>query len=178
MGLYSGTSSSFYELQQVHKGINFERIKLPDQRQNAKKIKLLKLCRFCLPKTEFYEFFFQERIVGLKKTPVIIDGNYYSSLSEAAIENEFSSSTFIKAVLNAETTSFKYKKHSVTVLTSPYKDEIKLIYTVISLLEIKLQNCQDLQSDYQELLKNTIANLYEIFSRSNSAQAKDKGANK
>lgn len=116
--------------------------------------------------------------MGLKKTPVIIDGNYYSSLSEAAIENEFSSSTFIKAVLNAETTSFKYKKHSVTVLTSPYKDEIKLIYTVISLLEIKLQNCQDLQSDYQELLKNTIANLYEIFSRSNSAQAKDKGANK
>lgn len=116
--------------------------------------------------------------MGLKKTPVIVDGNYYSSLSEAAIENEFSSSTFIKAILNAETTSFKYKKHSVTVLTSPYKDEIKLIYTVISLLEIKLQNCQDLQSDYRELLTNTIANLNEIFSRSNSAQAKDIGANK
>ena len=116
--------------------------------------------------------------MGLKKSPVIVDGIYYSSLSEAAIENEFSSSTFIKAVLNAETTSFKYKKHSVTVLTSPYKDEIKLIYTVISLLEIKLQNCQDLQSDYRELLTNTIANLNEIFSRSNSAQAKDIGANK
>ena len=116
--------------------------------------------------------------MGLKKTPVIVDGNYYSSLSEAAIEYEFSSSTFIKAVLNAETTSFKYKKHSVTVLTSPYKDEIKLIYTVISLLEIKLQNCQESQSDYQELLTKTIANLNEIFSRSNSAQAKDIGANK
>ena len=117
--------------------------------------------------------------MGLKKTPVIVDGNYYSSLSEAAIENEFSSSTFIKAVLNAETPSFKYKKHSVTVLTSPYKDEIKLIYTVISLLKIKLQNCQDLQSDYHELLTNTIANLNEIFSRSNSlAAAKDIGANK
>ena len=116
--------------------------------------------------------------MGLKKTPVIIDGNYYSSLSEAAIENEFSSSTLIKATLNAETTSFKYKKHSVTVLTSPYKDEIKLIYTVISLLEIKLQNCQESQSDYRELLTNTIANLNEIFSRSNSAQAKDIGANK
>lgn len=116
--------------------------------------------------------------MGLKKTPVIVDGNYYSSLSEAAIENEFSCSTFIKAVLNAETSSFKYKKHSVTILTSPYKDEIKLIYTVISLLEIKLQNCQDLQSDYQELLTKTIANLNEIFSRSNSAQAKDIGANK
>lgn len=116
--------------------------------------------------------------MGLKKTPVIVDGNYYSSLSEAAIENEFSSSTFIKAVLNAETTSFKYKKHLVTVLTSPYKDEVKLIYTVISLLEIKLQNCQESQSDYKELLTNTIANLNEIFSRSNSAQAKDIGANK
>ena len=116
--------------------------------------------------------------MGLKKTPVIVDGIYYSSLSEAAIENEFSSSTFIKAVLNAETTSFKYKKHSVTVLTSPYKDEIKLIYTVISLLEIKLQNCQESQPDYHELLTNTIANLNEIFSRSNSAQAKDIGANK
>lgn len=116
--------------------------------------------------------------MGLKKTPVIIDGNYYSSLSEAAIENEFSSSTFIKAVLNAKTTSFKYKKHSVTVLTSPYKDEAKLFFTVISLLEIKLQNCQDLQSGYQELLTNTISNLNEIFSRSNSAQAKDIGANK
>ncbi len=116
--------------------------------------------------------------MGLKKTPVIIDGNYYSSLSEAAIENEFSSSTFIKAVLNAETTSFKYKKHSVTVLTSPYKDEAKLFFTVISLLEIKLQNCQESQSDYQELLTNTIANLNEIFSRGNSVQAKDIGANK
>lgn len=117
--------------------------------------------------------------MGLKKTPVIVDGIYYSSLSEAAIENEFSSSTFIKAVLNAETTSFKYKKHSVTVLTSPYKDEVKLIFTVISLLEIKLQNCQESQSDdYHELLTNTIANLNEIFSRSNSAQAKDIGANK
>lgn len=116
--------------------------------------------------------------MGLKKTPVIIDGNYYSSLSEAAIENEFSSSTFIKAVLNAKTTSFKYKKHSVTILTSPYKDEAKLIYTVISLLEIKLQNCQESQSDYHELLTSTIANLNEIFSRSNSAQAKDIGANK
>lgn len=116
--------------------------------------------------------------MGLKKTPIIIDGNYYSSLSEAAIENEFSSSTFIKAVLNAKTTSFKYKKHSVTVLTSPYKDEAKLFFTVISLLEIKLQNCQDLQSGYQELLSNTITNLNEIFSRSNSAQAKDIGANK
>lgn len=116
--------------------------------------------------------------MGLKKTPVIVDGNYYSSLSEAAIENEFSSSTFIKAVLNAETTSFKYKKHSVTVLTSPYKDEVKLFFTVISLLEIKLQNCQKSQSDYQELLSKTIANLNEIFSRSNSAQAKDIGANK
>lgn len=122
--------------------------------------------------------FFSGENMGLKKTPVIIDGNYYSSLSAAAIENEFSSSTFIKAVLNAETTSFKYKKHSVTVLTSPYKDEIKLIYTVISLLEIKLQNCQESQSDYQELLTKTIANLNEIFSRSNSAQAKDIGANK
>lgn len=116
--------------------------------------------------------------MGLKKTPVIIDGNYYSSLSEAAIENEFSSSTFIKAVLKAETNSFKYKKHSVTVLTSPYKGEIKIIYTVISLLEIKLQNCQESQSDYKELLTNTISNLNEIFSRSNSAQAKDIGANK
>ncbi len=116
--------------------------------------------------------------MGLKKTPVIIDGNYYSSLSEAAIENEFSSSTFIKAVLNAKATSFKYKKHSVTILKSPYKDEVKLIYTVISLLEIKLQNCQESQSDYQKLLTNTIANLNEIFSRSNSAQAKDIGANK
>lgn len=116
--------------------------------------------------------------MGLKKTPVIVDGNYYSSLSEAAIENEFSSSTFMKAVLNAETTSFKYKKHSVTILTSPYKDEAKLFFTVISLLEIKLQNCQESQSDYQKLLTNTIANLNEIFSRSNSAQAKDIGANK
>lgn len=116
--------------------------------------------------------------MGLKKTPVIVDGNYYSSLSEAAIENEFSSSTFIKAVLNAETTSFRYKKHSVTVLTSPYKDEVKLFFTVISLLEIKLQNCQKSQSDYQELLTKTISNLNEIFSRSNSAQAKDIGANK
>ena len=116
--------------------------------------------------------------MGLKKTPVIVDGIYYSSLSEAAIENEFSSSTFIKAVLNAETTSFKYKKHSVTVLTSPYKDEAKLFFTVISLLEIKLQNCQESQSHYQELLTKTIANLNEIFSRSNSAQAKDIGANK
>lgn len=117
--------------------------------------------------------------MGLKKTPVIVDGIYYSSLSEAAIENEFSSSTFIKAVLNAETTSFKYKKHSVTVLTSPYKDEAKLFFTVISLLEIKLQNCQESQSDYHELLTNTIANLNEIFSRSNSlATAKDIGANK
>lgn len=116
--------------------------------------------------------------MGLKKTPVIVDGIYYSSLSEAAIENEFSSSTFIKAVLNAETTSFKYKKHSVTVLTSPYKDEAKLFFTVISLLEIKLQNCQESQSNFQELLTNTIANLNEIFSRSNSAQAKDIGANK
>lgn len=116
--------------------------------------------------------------MGPKKTPVIIDGNYYSSLSEAAIENEFSSSTFIKAVLNTETTSFKYKKHSVTVLTSPYKDEAKLFFTVISLLEIKLQNCQEAQSDYHELLTKTIANLNEIFSRSNSAQAKDIGANK
>lgn len=116
--------------------------------------------------------------MGLKKTPVIIDGNYYSSLSEAAIENEFSSSTFMKTVLNAETTSFKYKKHSVTILTSPYKDEAKLFFTVISLLEIKLQNCQESQSDYQELLTKTIANLNEIFSRSNSAQAKDIGANK
>ena len=117
--------------------------------------------------------------MGLKKSPVIVDGIYYSSLSEAAIENEFSSSTFIKAVLNAETTSFKYKKHSVTVLTSPYKDEIKLIYTVISLLKIKLQNCQESQSDYHELLTNTITNLNEIFSRSNSlAAAKDIGANK
>lgn len=125
------------------------------------------------------EFFFRRvKTMGLKKTPVIVDGNYYSSLSEAAIENEFSSSTFIKAVLNAETTSFKYKKHSVTVLTSPYKDEVKLIFTVISLLEIKLQNCQESQSDFQELLTNTIANLNEIFSRSNSAQAKDIGANK
>ena len=116
--------------------------------------------------------------MGLKKTPVIVDGIYYSSLSEAAIENEFSSSTFIKAVLNAETTSFKYKKHLVTVLTSPYKDEANLFFTVISLLEIKLQNCQESQSDYQQLLTNTIANLNEIFSRSNSAQAKDIGANK
>ena len=116
--------------------------------------------------------------MGLKKTPVIVDGIYYSSLSEAAIENEFSSSTFIKAVLNAETTSFKYKKHSVTVLTSPYKDEARLFFTVISLLEIKLQNCQKSQSDYQELLTKTIANLNEIFSRNNSAQAKDIGANK
>ena len=116
--------------------------------------------------------------MGLKKTPVIVDGNYYSSLSEAAIENEFSSSTFMKAVLNAETTSFKYKKHSVTILTSPYKDEAKLFFTVISLLEIKLQNCQESQSDYQELLTKTIANLNEIFSQSNSAQAKDIGANK
>lgn len=116
--------------------------------------------------------------MGLKKTPVIVDGNYYSSLSEAAIENEFSSSTFMKAVLSAETTSFKYKKHSVTILTSPYKDEAKLFFTVISLLEIKLQNCQEAQSDYQELLTKTIANLNEIFSRSNSAQAKDIGANK
>ena len=125
------------------------------------------------------EFFFRRvKTMGLKKTPVIVDGNYYSSLSEAAIENEFSSSTFIKAVLNAETTSFKYKKHSVTVLTSPYKDEVKLFFTVISLLEIKLQNCQKSQSDYQELLSKTIANLNEIFSRSNSAQAKDIGANK
>lgn len=116
--------------------------------------------------------------MGLKKTPVIVDGNYYSSLSEAAIENEFSSSTFMKAALNAETTSFKYKKHSVTVLTSPYKDEAKLFFTIISLLEIKLQNCQESQSDYHELLTNTIANLNEIFSLSNSAQAKDIGANK
>lgn len=116
--------------------------------------------------------------MGLKKTPVIIDGNYYSSLSEAAIENEFSSSTFIKAVLNAKATSFKYKKHSVTLLTSPYKDEAKLFFTVISLLEIKLQNCQESQSDYCELLSKTISNLNEIFSRSNSAQAKDIGANK
>lgn len=117
--------------------------------------------------------------MGLKKTPVIVDGIYYSSLSEAAIENEFSSSTFIKAVLNAETTSFKYKKHSVTILRSPYKDEAKLFFTVISLLEIKLQNCQESQSDYHELLTNTIANLNEIFSRSNSlAAAKDIGANK
>lgn len=116
--------------------------------------------------------------MGLKKTPVIIDGNYYSSLSEAAIENEFSSSTFMKAVLNAETTSFKYKKHSVTILTSPYKDEAKLFFTVISLLEIKLQNCQESQPAYQELLTKTIANLNEIFCRSNSAQAKDIGANK
>lgn len=116
--------------------------------------------------------------MGLKKTPVIIDSNYYSSLSEAAIENEFSSSTFIKAVLNAKTTSFIYKKHSVTVLTSPYKDEAKLFFTVISLLKIKLQNCQESQSDYHELLTKTIANLNEIFSRSNSAQAKDIGANK
>lgn len=123
--------------------------------------------------------FFQERIMGLKKTPVIIDGNYYSSLSEAAIENEFSCSTFIKAVLNAETSSFKYKKHSVTILTSPYKDEINLIFTVISLLEIKLQNCQDTQSEYHTLLSNTVENLKEIFSRNNSlAAAKDIGANK
>ena len=76
--------------------------------------------------------------MGLKKTPVIVDGIYYSSLSEAAIENEFSSSTFIKAVLNAETTSFKYKKHSVTVLTSPYKDEIELIYRLTTLQKLRV----------------------------------------
>ena len=57
MGLHSGTSSSFYELQQVHKGINFEGIKLPDQRQNANKIKTLKALYILSTCTEFYEFF-------------------------------------------------------------------------------------------------------------------------
>lgn len=57
MGLHSGTFTSFYELQQVHKGINFERIKLPDQRQNANKIKTHKTLYILSTYTEFYEFF-------------------------------------------------------------------------------------------------------------------------
>ena len=120
--------------------------------------------------------------MGLKKTPVIIDGNYYSSLSEAAIENEFSSSTFIKAVLNAKATSFKYKKHAVTVLTSPYKDEIKLIFDVISLLNCKMKNSPDAEPEYKKLLSDTAINLKELFERSNSVVAQEienkKGANK
>ena len=61
MGLHSGTSSSFYELQQVHKGINFERIKLPAQRQKANKIKTLRALYILSTNTEFYEFFSGEK---------------------------------------------------------------------------------------------------------------------
>lgn len=111
--------------------------------------------------------------MGLKKTPVIVDGNYYSSLSKAAIENEFSSSTFIKAVLKAETTSFRYNKHFITVLTPPYKDELKLIFDVISLLGIKKRNCPKSEADYYKLLTDTILNLKIIFDRNIPAAAKE-----
>lgn len=118
--------------------------------------------------------------MGLKKNPVIVDGNYYSSLSKAAIENEFSSSTFIKAVLKAKTTSFRYNKHLITVLTSPCKDELKLIFDVISLLDIKKKNCPKSEADYCKLLTDTVLNLKIIFDRSIPAAAKETktGANK